>query len=239
MNKTLLVTGASSDIGMALIENLNENYDYIIAHYNNWNSGLEKMKSKLGNKVYFFQADFSKENEVENFIVKIKENHLNPNHIVHLPATKIVAEKFLKIGWEEFDKGINISLKTAIKLTQEFLPEMKKNKYGKILFMLTSCTIDTPPKYQSAYTTIKYALLGLMKALAVEYADKGITVNGISPDMIETKFLKELPEIMIRQYEEKLPSKKILQVKDVVPTFRFLLSDGADNINGVNIAIKR
>lgn len=70
------------------------------------------------------------------------------------------------------------------------IPNMAKKKYGRIVFMLTSCTINNPPKYQSSYVTVKYALLGLMKALAVEYADRGITVNGVSPDMMETKFFQ-------------------------------------------------
>jgi 3-oxoacyl-[acyl-carrier protein] reductase len=95
-----------------------------------------------------------------------------------------------------------------------------------------------PPKYQTAYTTVKYALLGLMKSLATEYASKGITINGVSPDMIQTKFLSNLPGLIIEQYAESRPQKQILKVDDVIPTFAFLLSDGADNINGMNIGIQ-
>ena len=61
--------------------------------------------------------------------------------------------------------------------------------------MLTSCTTNIPPKYLASYVTSKYALLGLVKALSNEYADKGIRINGISPSMIETKFLENIPLI--------------------------------------------
>ena len=61
---------------------------------------------------------------------------------------------------------------------------MAKRKKGKIIFMLTVHTCQTPLKGCADYITEKYALLGLMKALAVEYANKGITVNGISPGAI-------------------------------------------------------
>ena len=83
----------------------------------------------------------------------------------------------------------------------------------------------------------KYALLGLMKSLSVEYADKGIMVNGVSPDMIETKFLKDIPDLVIRQNAERSPLKRNLTIEDVVPTFDFLLSDAADTITGQNIGI--
>ena len=115
---------------------------------------------------------------------------------------------------------------------------MQKQRSGKIVFMLTSYVVGMPPKYQAAYTTVKYALLGLMKSLAAEYADKGIAINGVSPDMIQTKFISQLPHLLVEQYAGTLPGKRILSVDDVVPAFQFLLSDGANLIHGENICIR-
>lgn len=94
-----------------------------------------------------------------------------------------------------------------------------------------------PPKYLSPYVTVKYSLLGLVKALAVEYADFDITVNGISPEMTDTKFLSEIPELIVQKSGMDNPLGRNLSVEEVVPTFEFLLSDGADCITGQNIAI--
>ena len=81
-------------------------------------------------------------------------------------------------------------------ILQAFIPKMSKQNYGKIVFMLSAYLLGIPPKFQSPYITVKYALLGLMRNLASEYAAKGIMVNAVSPDMMETKFLSELPELI-------------------------------------------
>ena len=76
-----------------------------------------------------------------------------------------------------------------------------------------------------------------MKALATEYDSKGITVNGISPEMIDTKFLSDLPDLIVEEHAAKSPLKRNLQVDDVVPMLAYLLSDAAEAITGQNIAI--
>ena len=73
--------------------------------------------------------------------------------------------------------------------------------------------------------------------MAVEYAGKGITINGISPEMIETKFLSETPELIVKSNARENPLGRNLVVGDVVPAIKFLLSDQAGCITGQNIAI--
>ena len=114
---------------------------------------------------------------------------------------------------------------------------MAKNKYGKVVVMLTSYTTNIPPKYLASYVTSKYALLGLIKALANEYADKGIRINGISPTMMDTKFLQSIPELIVKQNAMNSPTGKNLSVEEVTPMFEFLLSDKSAAITGQNIAI--
>lgn len=237
MNKILLVAGASSDIGAALIKKTAKDYKLILAHYFHWNSQLEELQHAFPEKIIFLQADFSNVDNIQQMLYYIHEHRLEPDHVVFFPALKSYTKKFAKTEWESFDKGWEISVRSSVLIAQNLLPYMQKKKYGKIIFMLTSYTCDSPPKYQVSYTTVKYALLGLLKSLAVEYADKGITINGVSPDMIQTKFLSELPQILIDQYAEGRPQKKLLQVEDVIPAFIFLLSEGADNISGENIRI--
>lgn len=103
--------------------------------------------------------------------------------------------------------------------------------------MLTSCTENVPPKYLSPYVTVKYALLGLMKSLAAEYAEKGITVNGVSPDMMETRFLSEVSDIIVEKSAMTSPLGRNLTVQDAVPAFEYLLSDAAAAMTGQNLVI--
>ncbi len=235
--KILLVTGASSDIGKKLIMQIHQEYDFIIAHYNKDVEELNEIKQKLSDKLILVEGNFQDKNETEKMIENIKKIGKIPTHIVHLPAGKYENIKFPKISWEKFESDYNIAFRSLVLILNEFLPIMSKNKYGKIVVMLTSYTTNIPPKYATSYTTSKYALLGLVKSLAHEYADKGIRINGISPSLIETKFIKDIPELIIQQNANNSPTGANLQVEDVVPTIQFLLSEKANSITGQNIAI--
>ena len=115
---------------------------------------------------------------------------------------------------------------------------MAKKKLGKVVFMLSYCVVNQPAmKFAVPYTSTKYALLGLMKCLSAEYADKGVTVNGVSPSMINTKFLAGVPELVIQKNALESPLKRNLQVQDILSAFDFFLSDGADCIAGQNLAV--
>ncbi len=238
MSKILLITGASSDLGIELIRSMEKKYTKILAHYCNWSDKLEELKNEYGNKIVFIQADFSKLDEVGKMVQKIKDDDIYPDHFIHLPAPKLLTQKFSKTSLDDFDLGWRVSVQSAIVVIQGIINNMQKNNQGKIIFMLSSVVEGEPTKYQTAYMTVKSALLGLMKSLSVEYAHKGIRINAVSPDMINTKFLDNVPNLMIQQYAQQRPNKKILEIEDIIPSIEFLLSSGADCLNGENIVVK-
>lgn len=235
--KCILVIGASSDIGMALIRRISMNYTYIIAHYHKSNEAARLLVNELGDKVIPVQADFSKRESVDAMVSKIKQKNLTIDHIVYLAAPKFHIRKFIKENIDEIRMEYLSFTESALTILQEFIVDMAKQKYGKIIFMLSSNVIGYPAKYQSAYTISKYALLGLMKSIAVEYAEKGITSNAVSPDMVDTKFVSDIPEMIVRQNAESNPRKRNLLVDEVTPAFEYLLSDGADSVTGVNLPV--
>lgn len=236
--KILLVLGASSDVGIELIKHISDNYDLILAHYCNSVHSLLKLQKEIGKKLVILQADFASNESTQAMINKIIiDMELVPSHIVHFSANRCRNVKFAKSSLKEFESGFQTSVYSLVSILMAFLPKMAKNKYGKVVVMLTSYTLNSTPKYLSPYITEKYALLGLVRSLAVEYADKGITINGVSPEMIETKFLSEIPEMVIQQNAISNPLGRNLMVGDVVPTFEYLLSDCSDCITGQNIGI--
>lgn len=236
-SKILFVTGASSELGCGLIEMVADRYNLIVAHYRSSIERLLPLEEKLGSKLMLVQADFSDATSVRKMLDILNERDVKPDHIVHLAALPMENKHFKKQNWCNFAENIETDLRPIVDILEEFMPAMSKQKYGKILFMLTSCTVGMPPKYTTVYTTAKYALLGLMKSLAAEYADKGITVNGVSPEMIDTRFLKDLPDLIKEMNAQNMPMGQNLKVEQVIPTMAFLLSDGADMISGQNIAI--
>lgn len=235
--KTLLITGASSDVGCALIKNIYGNYGRIWAHYCGSDAAIGKLKEELGNIIVPIQADFLDIGSTQVLIDEIKRQGVFPDHIVHLSALKAHSLQFHKHTWEAYQREIDTSLRSAAMLLQAFIPKMVKQRYGKVVFMLSAYVLGVPPKFQSPYITVKYALLGLMRNLAAEYASKGIVVNAVSPDMMETKFLSELPELVKEQSARNNPLGRNITVEEVIPTIEYLLSSASDTVTGQNIGI--
>lgn len=236
-SKVLLVTGGSSSVGLGLIAEVEKEYNTIWVHYNNSSDRVDELKDRFGDKIRPVKANFSKEEEVAELINTISNAELIPDHIVHLAAIKSENKKFHKFSWCEYQDMSDSSLKPAVLILKKFMPAMSKNNYGKVVFMLSSFVNGATPKYQSPYIVSKYALYGLMRNLAAEYIEKGITVNAVSPDMMETGFIDNIPDIIKAQNAENSPIKRNLKVEDVIPTFKYLLSDGADTVYGQNIVI--
>ncbi|MGN0366671.1 MAG: SDR family NAD(P)-dependent oxidoreductase [Suilimivivens sp.] len=236
--KVLLLTGATSDIGIAMIDALIDSYDVIVAHYCKSKGKAQKLIEKYGaEKIVPITADFSSESETEQFVHLIRQQNLEPNHFVHLPALPLITAKFGKTDWNDFENELNISFRSAVMICQEFLPIMAKRKGGRCIFMLSHNVLNQPPKYTTLYTTTKYALMGLMKCLAVEYADKYVTINAVSPAMIKTEFLKNVPEFIIEKNAQESPIKRNLYVEEVIGTFKYLLSEEAGCVTGQNIGV--
>jgi 3-oxoacyl-[acyl-carrier protein] reductase len=232
----VLIVGASSDIGLDLIKNIDQE-SLILAHYNSSNKNLLKLSEKIDNELIMLRADLSIECEVISMIEKIESQYGVPNKIIHLAAPKVNNIRFKDVCWEDFERDIEVSLKSTVLILNKYLPSLAKERRGKIVLMLSSYVLGVPPKALSHYITIKYAMLGLLKSLASEYSDRNIQINAISPSMIETKFLENINEKFVELSAYNHPLKRNARVEDVTPIIRMLISHESDYLNGINIPI--
>ena len=239
MSNKYLILGATSDLGIDLINKIIEkekNGDYtIIAHYHTLSDNLDNITAGRKVNIVKYKADMSDLEEVRNMIEWIKDENLIPNHIVNFCASPFCYTRLSEWDSDQVNKDMTVQVYSLAEILSAFLPEMTKNCYGKIVTLLSACTIGIPPKHMSGYVTVKYALLGLVKSVANEYGDQGININGVSPGMIETKFLKNVGRKIKEMSAESNPRHRNLHVTDVTPTILMLLSDETDFINGTNI----
>lgn len=241
-NKVYLITGASSDVGIAFLKKLdteltNEGRKAVVyAHYGFHAERLLQLKEEAGAlEVIPIQADLSNAEEVTKLIEAVREQVSCPDYILHLPATKLTYNKMKQFSVSDMEKDMAIQISSLAEIGKAFLPGMAKRKSGKVVVMLSSVTLGMPPKFMSSYVTVKYALLGLMKSMAMEYADKGINVNGISPNMMETQFLEQIDERIVEMNKESCTMKRNVKVEETVAAIAFLFSEGAGYMNGVNL----
>ena len=193
--------------------------------------------SKSKRNLKLLQANLGEESSVRELIKTIDSSYGVPTKIVHLAAPKFQLIKSRELSWETIQAEINVQLRSFFYITNFFIPKMVKQKYGKIVLVLSSVTINVPPKYLAHYTISKYALLGYMKSVVSEVAEKRININAVSPSMIETNFLSNLNPKIIEINADQNPTKRNARVEDIVPLIVFLLSDSAEYINGVNIPV--
>lgn len=233
----ILLTGADSDIGGEIIRQISAEGMTILAHYFLNEDKVNRLAKTVSAKIVPIKADFSKEEEVKSLISFVLEKYICPNKIVFLAARRMKNIRFKDINWQDFQSDIDIQLRSSVLISKAFAPMMAKERKGKIVFVLSSVTLGVPPKTLSNYVTVKYAMLGLMKSLAAEYAEKQVCVNAVSPSMAETDFLKEIPEKIVELSAQAHPMKRNATPSDIAPAVSFLLSDQADYITGVNIPV--
>lgn len=238
MEKVYIISGASSDIGIAFLEELGRSTEKLAAfcQYHSSDTKLKDIQKRFCNiKIFPFQCDLSKPNEMNMWIEDIKKTNAMPTHILHLAADKFNYMRLKNFDWDRIIRELNIQVNTLGQLFKTFLPDMSKAHYGKVAVMLTAYTIGVPPKYMTDYMITKYALLGLIKGAASEYNGKGITINGLSPNMIETKFLSNIDKRFIEINAENSSMKRNIAIDEVIAGLKFLLSDDSNYINGVNL----
>jgi 3-oxoacyl-[acyl-carrier protein] reductase len=239
MPELVLITGASSDLGIALARQLLEKDEKatIIAHSYKGGVRIEALVTEFGARVQSVKADFSDIPSVEAMSDKIVDTFGVPTQIVHLPALRLGYERLAKFNLERFRHDMSIQVEAAVVLLKKLAPKMAKLPAARVVFVVSSVTRNLPPKFMSMYTIVKYAQLGLMRAVAAEYAATGLTVNAVSPSMIETQFLEEIGEVAVRLSAAANPKERNAMPADVIGMIEFLLSPAASYMTGVDVAI--
>ena len=142
---------------------------------------------------------------------------------------------FLELGEDLFDRMIAINLKGPFLCMKEIVPDMLAAGWGRII-NITSSSIQTGAPGMVHYVGAKSGLLGMSKALAVEYADKGITVNTVPPGFIDTPMLRASP-VDVDAYAAQQLMKRAGKPEDIAGAVAYLASDEAGYVTGQTISV--
>src|SRR5262249_46218637 len=114
---------------------------------------------------------------------------------------------------------------------------LKSSGKACIVNVLSQVVANQPPARMASYVTAKYALFGLSKALAIEWADDHIRVNMVSPGLTQTDMTQHYHERIFKMEASKVPLRRITQATDVAAATAFLLSEEASFLTGVNLFV--
>ena len=240
MNDDLvLITGASSDIGVALIRSVlsRNSAAVVLAHSFSGGSKIASLQQEFGTgRVVSLTADLSHEASVLALAEQVKA-HGTPRAFVHLPALRLRYDRATKLKWDRLAADLDVQVRAALLLLQALLPKMSKVEGARVLFILSSVTLGVPPKFMADYTIVKYAQLGLMRALSAEYATTKVRINAISPSMIDTQFVSEIPDVAREMSASSNPLGRNASVQDLLGAMLLLLGPESEYINGINLPL--
>lgn len=142
---------------------------------------------------------------------------------------------FLDVTSDMWDRMMRINVKGPFLCTQEILPDMLAAKAGRII-NISSSSAQGGIAYMSHYASSKGGVIALTKALAIEFAETGITVNSIAPGFIDTPMLRGTG-VDIPALEQTAPMKRTGQPHEIAATCAFLASPGAAYMTGQTLGV--
>jgi 3-oxoacyl-[acyl-carrier protein] reductase len=137
----------------------------------------------------------------------------------------------MRMKKEDWDAVLQTNLTGAHFCIQQALPTMMKARAGRII-NISSIVAQMGNAGQANYVAAKAGLIGLTKAIAIEIASRGITVNAVAPGFIETPMTDVLPDKVKEELKTKIPLGRMGSARDVAATIVFLASDEAGYITG-------
>jgi NAD(P)-dependent dehydrogenase (short-subunit alcohol dehydrogenase family) len=234
-----VITGGSRGLGEAMAKALADAGAQIVLVARD-RARLEQVRDDIttkGGAADFFVADVTLEDEAAKLAEAVEARFGHPQILINSAGINL-RKNLEDFTLEEFRSVIDASLISTFLMCRAFVPGMKGTGYGRILNM-SSIMSHVSLAGRTAYSSAKAALLGLTRALALELAADGITVNGISPGPIGTDMnlaLMKDPEISA-QFLANLPVGRWGKVEEIGALACYLCSDAAAFITGTDILI--
>lgn len=236
--KTAIVTGGSRGIGRAICLRLaqEKNYHILINYQSNEEKALETLREveQLGATGEILRFDVSKNEEVTTVLTQWVEN--NPTAVVEVIVNNAGVTRdglFMWMSYEDWNTVIQTSLNGFYNVTQFFMQKMLRNRYGRIINMVSVSGMKGTPG-QTNYSAAKAAIVGATKALAQEVAKRNITVNAVAPGFIETDMTANLDAT---ELVKLIPANRFGKTEEVADLVGFLASNKASYITGEVINI--
>jgi 3-oxoacyl-[acyl-carrier protein] reductase len=237
--KNAIVIGATGGIGRDVCVQLAKDGYNIGIHYNSSKEKAIELKNsveEIGVKCVIGKADITKEIEIHDLFTTFLRSFEEIDVLVNCAASTINNIKFQELTWMDYQKQIDINVKSVFIICQQVSKIMAKRGFGKII-NIGSFSTEKINNDWSHYITAKTALIGLTKSMAFELAPKGIHVNMVTPSLVSTDLTADIPEKIKLLTASQTPLRRLAKPADITGAISFLASEKSNFLAGENIRV--
>ena len=231
--KNILITGGSRGIGKSIVEvlfNSGANVGFTFSSSESAANEIAKNLNSSSQKCIAYKSDASKLDQCENLV----ESFLNDFETIDVLINNAGITKdnlLMRMGEDDFDKVMEVNLKSVFNMTKACQRVFLKNRKGSIINMSSVVGVKGNAG-QSNYAASKSGIIGFSKSIAQELGSRSIRCNVIAPGFIKTEMTDNLSDSIIESWTENIPLNRPGESNDVANVCLFLASDLSSYITG-------
>ena len=233
MGRVALVTGGTRGIGKAIVKRLRDAGLTVAAGYAGNEENARKVAEELG--VTIVKGSVDKFEDCARAVQEV-EAKLGPIEVLVNNAGITRDGFFHKMSKEQWQEVIHTNMDSVFNMTRQVIEGMRERNYGRII-NISSINGQKGQAGQTNYSAAKAGMIGFTKALAMESAAKGITVNCVAPGYTSTEMVSAINPAVLEKIVAGIPVGRLGTPEEVAEICAFLASDMASFITGATIAV--
>ena len=233
MARVALVTGGTRGIGRAIVERLKADGMKVAAGYSGNDAAAEACAKELG--IMVIKGNVGSFEDCGRAVAEVTEK-LGPIDILINNAGITRDVVFHRMSAEQWSEVIRVNMDSVFNMTRHVIEGMREREWGRII-NISSINGQKGQMGQTNYSAAKAGLIGFTKALALENAKKGITVNAIAPGYIDTEMVQAVPEKVLEGIIAGIPVGRLGRGEEIADMVAFLAGEHAGYVTGSTLSL--